>query len=100
MGIEHSEHKKRIEENLRGVLEIYEEMINDIANPADANPQTIYDYQKQKMMVEKCDVRLTPGEHLIALDELEKWFTSRNISYPLPARIQEQRDFWKSKLVE
>ena len=98
MSQEDEQSRQRIKENLEAGLSMLETAVNDFPDPATADLNTLYNYCKQKIMVEKVVVNLTPQDHLDALNSLEDWFVSRSLPYPQPERIGQQRAFWQAKV--
>ncbi len=94
------ESNKRILDNMRGILNLLEENVNRFADPTKADVQTVYNLMQQRLKVKNGRLDLLPEEELQALDNLEEWFTSQKVQYPFPERIEEQRNFWKSKRKE
>lgn len=88
--------------SLRGNLEsnkgLLEEKLAEYADPTSAL-QVIYDLEIIKFQLEQKEIEfsLTPQNHLDILDRTEEWYKSRKLPYPQPARLKEQREFWKNR---
>ena len=98
MGHEDEKSRQRIKKNLEARLLILEAAVYDFPDPATANLNILHSFYKQKILVEKVDVSLTPQDHLMALDNLENWFVSRSLPYPQPEHIAQQRTFWQARV--
>ncbi|MBP9817984.1 hypothetical protein KBC75_04530 [Candidatus Shapirobacteria bacterium] len=91
-------HIAKIKDILIGKRETLEEKLASFADPTLA-VQTIINLETVKLQLaqEIAPVQLSPQQFLTVLDRTEEWYRSRNIPYPFPDRLKEQREFWQSR---
>ncbi len=94
------ESQERVKKNLRIQLKVHEDFVNRYADPAKADVQTVYVMMRLRLMVKDGEIELTPEKELEGLNNLENWFKDRNVDYPLPERIKEQKEYWEKQIAQ
>ena len=96
---EDEQHQATLRRSLEQNKELLEEHLAKLSDPAKA-VQVVYNIQEITMELEQPKIygaKLTPDQYLTVLDRTENWYTSRDLLYPQPARLKEQRTFWESR---
>lgn len=88
----------RISANMQDALQALEEAVAGMASPSTANLQTVFNLMQQRQRVASNHLELTPEEQLQALDAVENWYVSQGAAYPQQRRLEQQRDYWRTRM--
>ena len=92
------EHQAEIRRILTEKRQALVDHLYTLVDPAAAL-QTVFNLESTNIQLAdpSTPVTLSPEQTLQALDATEKWYTDRELPYPQPNWLKEQREYWHGR---